>query len=721
MVPANESLLSRLKFRNGSLDSGSYIWNEWSRAENSSHPVNLTILSDQYAALQFLAQDRDKQDQNYGAKLALVRTVLSTNYNSGSVLCVYPISGSYDFLPRILFYMLLLFALLYRRHTWVAVAALGTAMTYSATTAVHAFALLTQYGWTNGNVLSNIQSAKEFGDFDLFGTLPVLLAASIMFAPILHWSKNVRRDKAQIVMVLWGMLCFAALVPVTIYGLRAYDQNTLHGWSPNAIPALMLCPRSVAESNLACVMPMKPTLENYTACQCFDFCGLLAPPAPMRSGPLSAWLPKQIYYEAAVDKVYLKFFNYSGLFSIFIVCYGALGLMHSYFSLREMRNLMLRVLSTPLRDYILIWNLGRRKASMSRVVGWNRKDFDASSHEALFVFAKSVAAFYYVLGMLVAIFCPLTSVAVIFNIEIVLMNQFSYSEGNDAVGAWGPWVGTAFISLVAVILQYQDRWEAFLLRSGERLLSILGFDGLTRTGASQQKDPPAAGFSFTQFGSHILRCSIGGAYSSVKLTWIEFGDWIKAPLVHSPVCSCEGCILYRNLVRDALTIRDDADSCSCHDCGLFREKIGSASRKHGSICGCRLCQSLRDQTQSERRDTNQHSCSNCARKYEDLNTAEPIPAGYRTLGMRILRSFDRRLLDMLEEADATAAMVPLASMQRADSTTSISLDPIQRVDTTTAIPLVPLQRADTTASLDSIRSSNSSRGSSIDSQEPRMT
>lgn len=57
--------------------------------------------------------------------------------------CAYAISGAYGFLPRLLYYVLLIFALILRRHTWLSPAALGVAMTYAATSCVHAFALLT--------------------------------------------------------------------------------------------------------------------------------------------------------------------------------------------------------------------------------------------------------------------------------------------------------------------------------------------------------------------------------------------------------------------------------------------------------------------------------------------------------------------------------------------------------------------------------------------------
>ena len=64
------------------------------------------------------------------------------NIFSYHVLCTYPISGQYGFLNRLLYYILMIFALLVRKRTWLSAAALGTAMTYAASAAVHAFALL---------------------------------------------------------------------------------------------------------------------------------------------------------------------------------------------------------------------------------------------------------------------------------------------------------------------------------------------------------------------------------------------------------------------------------------------------------------------------------------------------------------------------------------------------------------------------------------------------
>ena len=66
LIPANETFLANIGWTNGTLDqqraSDVYPWNEWSPAGNSSQPVNLTILPDNIAALQFLTTGGFKID-----------------------------------------------------------------------------------------------------------------------------------------------------------------------------------------------------------------------------------------------------------------------------------------------------------------------------------------------------------------------------------------------------------------------------------------------------------------------------------------------------------------------------------------------------------------------------------------------------------------------------------------------------------------------------------
>lgn len=89
----------------------------------------------------FLRYSADVADPVFQAPNAL-DYYFRPNIFSYTVLCTYPISGQYGFPNRLLFYLLMIFALVVRKHSWLAAAALGTAMTYAASAAVHAFALL---------------------------------------------------------------------------------------------------------------------------------------------------------------------------------------------------------------------------------------------------------------------------------------------------------------------------------------------------------------------------------------------------------------------------------------------------------------------------------------------------------------------------------------------------------------------------------------------------
>lgn len=54
-----------------------------------------------------------------------------------------------------------------------------------------------------------------FGDPDLQGIFPILVAGCIMLAPILHWSIEVR-EHARAIAVCWGLVMFTALVPTFV-------------------------------------------------------------------------------------------------------------------------------------------------------------------------------------------------------------------------------------------------------------------------------------------------------------------------------------------------------------------------------------------------------------------------------------------------------------------------------------------------------------------------
>jgi hypothetical protein len=106
----------------------------------SSTNLNLTIWHDQTASLTFNTSKTD-----FGIIGLTVDALFQPDVFSFIPRCTYAISGQYGFLPRLVYYLLLIFSLILRRHEYLSVAALETSMTYASVACVHAFALMVRY------------------------------------------------------------------------------------------------------------------------------------------------------------------------------------------------------------------------------------------------------------------------------------------------------------------------------------------------------------------------------------------------------------------------------------------------------------------------------------------------------------------------------------------------------------------------------------------------
>lgn len=185
--------------------------------------------------------------------------------------CVYAISGQYGFMPRLLYYLLLIFCLLLRKQLWLSTAALGAAMTYAATASIHAFALLLRYKYEKPSFM-NLNwiylPPDTVGDLDLQAIFPILVAGSIMLTPILNFSTTVRNNEAHFVVVIWGILIFCALIPTFVVVIKgATPSIALSQVSTCILNATMGC----TYDNL--LKKGSQSLNLYRECNCNDTCG----------------------------------------------------------------------------------------------------------------------------------------------------------------------------------------------------------------------------------------------------------------------------------------------------------------------------------------------------------------------------------------------------------------------------------------------------------------
>lgn len=106
----------------------------------SSDNLNLTVWPNDTAILTFNTSQTD-----FRVIWSAVDALFQTDVFSFQPVCTYPISGQYGFLPRLIYYLLLIFSLILRRYEYLSVAALGTSMTYASVACVHAFSLMVRY------------------------------------------------------------------------------------------------------------------------------------------------------------------------------------------------------------------------------------------------------------------------------------------------------------------------------------------------------------------------------------------------------------------------------------------------------------------------------------------------------------------------------------------------------------------------------------------------
>jgi hypothetical protein len=593
-IPANETILglSSDNWQNGSLfpQTQDRLDTAYLGLDSQSN-VNLTIYPNNIAGITFPVEGLD-----IVWTFTLAQSIFDpSNYHIG-VYCMYPLSGQYDMLPRGLFYLLLIFSLIFRRHNWLATAALGTAMTYAAVSAVHMLALVTNFdfgtpqsdlpkGW-------NINSSKCYGDVDVFGIYPILSAAAIMLTPILNWSVSVRANEAQMVVVYWGALVFAALVPAWLY------NNNIKEWWINFPVSFVVCPYSAAATHPDCGPSMNITTESFVYCQCADFCGLLGPATPMRKhANMVPSLERTISELANYSRPLQNLYRFDEFVLAVIVAQGILGLIESQFSQAEVRNLVFRVLYAEPRDFIILLFEGERQEKLLKKLGMqnaSQKPMTSLRWKLQFHFARLVAAAFFVFAVFFAVLALAVFVTNVITQEIYL-TFWPVSERSDAVGAWSIWVGAAFVIIAAIIVRYHASWMKSLVVLFRAFWRVVAWADNERHVRFQSNDPEPekVRHRVKAFFSEVAIPFVHGWYSTRRAFWTlsytmqTFAEWFNDPIELSKQTRRKAELIANN-VREL-----SCPDCQCRMCRRHRESgdvedEGLEKRRQNSSIGERL-------------------------------------------------------------------------------------------------------------------------------------
>jgi hypothetical protein len=134
--------------------------------------------------------------------------------DEGRVECVYPISGQYALLQRVLYYGLLLFSIVSRKTPWLVAGALGAAMTYAGSAAVHA------------TILAGI-SRNSLLDLDCLGIFAIVSVGSLVVTVFFHGSELLRESPARPVFQYWGLLMVVGTICAVVAMLRDYPSEDI--------------------------------------------------------------------------------------------------------------------------------------------------------------------------------------------------------------------------------------------------------------------------------------------------------------------------------------------------------------------------------------------------------------------------------------------------------------------------------------------------------------
>lgn len=332
--------------------------------------------------------------------------------------CVYAISGSYGLLPRLLYYVTLVFAIFGRSQEWLIIGALVSALTYAGTAAIHMMAL--------------VSSKTGVFDLDIMAAWAVLSTGALGYIGMIHWSSTLRYSNAKWIMICWGFLVGVGL----IFGRAALFDTKL----TDPEPACYSTSGKLLEYPIERISP-----EFQCSYKCF------AVSKPMRHVSEIVAVPSEMLNN-----------KYSGLALALVgpiqfAAYAALSIdtqKHNPSQLCQ-RAVMKYLIHPGHADSLTktVYN-----ASADR---WYGGYFALLSYiwRSTWTFKKTVICSitlpWLFFAFLIDVFClPMMVANIILNEITLLQGGLPVNETNNAVGQWGPVVNSLLVVIAACMSKF---------------------------------------------------------------------------------------------------------------------------------------------------------------------------------------------------------------------------------------------------------------------------
>ena len=351
--------------------------------------------------------------------------------------------GDYGRLPRMLFYCVVVFALLASHLEWLVIGALAAAFTYSGSAAIHG-CLLTWRG-------------PASGDLDVYALIAILSTSCLVIVPLINWSTTLRnlgsRDDqesgARTIIIYWGALVAVGLLStLTVLWSSAY-----YVWNFSTLNPITCHPPGsriiydAGQKPMWCrfIIGIEWVQEN----GCIDPCqqsSFAFPQAIFRSKTDLQLLSRaQLEATMAVidpfpeNSFFERYLYFGTILGLFIIVQGVWAVCFGRRNPRQARNTI----------YTLL--VGLHLGSFPRLLRMNHKA-SGRWHKRV---ARYVATIAYLWAVLASILSVLLFLANIVTME-VLLAYYPQSESAAHIGAWSYWASTGLVILAAFIGRFHE-------------------------------------------------------------------------------------------------------------------------------------------------------------------------------------------------------------------------------------------------------------------------
>ncbi|PVF99523.1 hypothetical protein CPB86DRAFT_872584 [Serendipita vermifera] len=333
------------------------------------------------------------------------------------IMCVYPMSGQYGRLTRVMLYLLLVSAPLAQNYFWLIAGLLAYVMTYTATTAFHAVVLAF--------------APKRNVDLDAFATLTVLSCAILGSTPMAWWSSTLGSTEFRAIFRVWRIVLIIGLVCALATRASTYQEEAA-------------CRSSHGELLTSRYQLLDPSFQcTYS---CFSHHQILKDQDEL----VAIKTPQGLFN---TNQASLS--GFAPLFScaacLFIFIYGLFPLCWHMRRKRTERELEASIQSHKAR----LERLGksRNKKSIQRRAYSNSRIWEAEHELKTGKVPKPAET-----SVLIVALVPF--VAILSANEIGVLRRLPEADHEYAVGQWSSWIGVALGAIAATINRtYEPVWK----------------------------------------------------------------------------------------------------------------------------------------------------------------------------------------------------------------------------------------------------------------------